>query len=130
IEKAEKERYATLYDCGSSLDTTSLFLGASLKVLKQKGVLGFLVQEAFFNITSFEDIRKRAFTKRIMRFVDYGKAFKGLVTKAQTIIIENTEPNIESKIECCLGNNSHYRSLDSFTKIPKTIFNFWTNEEE
>lgn len=130
IEKSAKERYSTVYGCGNSLDTTSLFLGASLSILRPNGFLGFLVQEAFFNITAFEDIRRKVLTKRILRFVDYGKAFKGLVTKAQAIVIENRISNSNDLIECCSEGKIFNRSLESFTKNPKCIFNFWTNETE
>ena len=130
IEKSEKESYATLYRCGNSLDTTSLFLGASLSILKPNGFLGFLIQEAFFNITTFEDIRRKVIAKRILRFIDYGKAFKGLVTKAQAIVIENKQADPKDSIECCVDEISFKRSLQSFSVNPKLIFNFWTNESE
>lgn len=130
IDKEDKERFASLYGCGNSLDTTSLFMGASLSLLKSNGILGFLIQEAFFNITTFEDVRKKCINKKILRFVDYGKAFKGLVTKAQAIIIKHTEPNANDNIECGLDNINFTRSLKSFKSNPKAIFNFWTNEEE
>lgn len=130
IEKSAKEKYSALYSCGNSLDTTSLFLAASLSILKVNGFVGFLIQEAFFNITTFEDIRKRVLAKKILRFVDYGKAFKGLVTKAQSIVIENNASNPNDIIECCSENNVFNRTLDSFKENPKHIFNFWTNETE
>ena len=130
IEKSAKEKYSALYSCGNSLDTTSLFLAASLSILKVNGFLGFLIQEAFFNITTFEDIRKRVLAKKILRFVDYGKAFKGLVTKAQAIVIENNASDPNDIIKCCSENNVFNRTLDSFKKNPKHIFNFWTNETE
>jgi len=130
IEKSAKEKYSALYSCGNSLDTTSLFLAASLSILKINGFLGFLIQEAFFNITTFEDIRKRVLAKKILRFVDYGKVFKGLVTKAQAIVIENNASNPNDIIECCSENNVFNRTQDSFKENPKHIFNFWTNETE
>lgn len=130
IEKSAKEKYSALYSCGNSLDTTSLFLAASLSILKVNGFLGFLIQEAFFNITTFEDIRKRVLAKKILRFVDYGKAFKGLVTKAQSIVIENNASDPNDIIECCSENNVFKRTLNSFKENPKHIFNFWTNETE
>lgn len=130
IEKSEKEKYATLYGCGNSLDTTSLFMGASLSILKPNGFLGFLVQEAFFNITTFEYIRKKVLSKKILRFVDYGKAFKGLVTKAQAVMIENIPSKPLDIVECCSGNKVFSRTLQSFAENPKHIFNFYTNESE
>ncbi len=130
IDKEEKEKFASNYNCGNSLDTTALFMGASLSLLAQNGILGFLVQEAFFNIATFEDIRKKAITKKILRFIDYDKAFKGLVTKAQAIIIENSKANADIEIECCFDNRTFNRSLDSFKQNPKSIFNFWTDAQE
>jgi len=130
IEKSDKERIASIYGCGNSLDTTSLFMGASFSVLKQAGILGFLIQEAFFNITTFEDIRNIALSKNILRFIDYGKAFHGLVTKAQAIILENSEAKPGTMVECFFDNVTYSRSLESFRNNPKKIFNFWTNENE
>lgn len=130
IEKTTKEMFAALYGCGNSLDTTALFLGASLWLLKPNGFLGFLIQEAFFNIATFEDIRKKVLSKKILRFIDYGKAFKGLMTKAQAIVMENETPNPIETIECCLEGEKFSRTLESFIDNPKSIFNFWTNETE
>lgn len=130
IDREDKEKFASFYGCGNSLDTTSLFMGASLSVLKSKGRLGFLIQEAFFNITTFEDMRRKCMDKKILRLVDYGKAFKGLLTKAQTILIEHIASDDDDEIKCCLDNITFTRSLKSFKSNPKAIFNFWTNEDE
>jgi site-specific DNA-methyltransferase (adenine-specific) len=130
IDHADKKIFSTLYGCGNSLDTTSLFLGASLSILNSDGYLGFLIQEAFFNITTFEDIRRKALSRKILRFVDYGKAFKGLVTKAQAIVIKNSPSDSHGVIECCVENNVYNRTLQSFTSNPKQIFNFCTNATE
>ena len=130
IEKMDKEKYASLYNCGNSLDTTSLFMGASFTLLKNDGFLGFLIQEAFFNIATFEDIRSKVISKQMVRLVDYDKAFKGLVTKAQSIIVANRTPNDDSVVECYANQTTYNRPLLSFKNNPKYIFNFWTNEEE
>lgn len=130
IEKSEKEKYSKIYGCGNSLDTTSLFLGASLSVLNPNGVMGFLIQEAFFNITTFEDVRKNVIIKKILRMVDYGKTFKGILTKAQAIIIQNTKGELNHCVECCIENKTFKRTMNSFLVNPKHIFNFWANESE
>ncbi len=130
IEKREKENYSLLHGCGDSLDSSALFLAASLSILKPFGFIGFLMQEAFFNIASFEDIRKKVLTKKILRFADYGKAFKALVTKAQCIIIENKVADNTDIVECCTEKDLFKRTLGSFVENPKRIFNFWTNESE
>lgn len=130
IDKSEKEQYSYIYGCGNSLDTSSLFFAASLMILKPNGFLGFLIQEAFFNIGTFEDIRRKVISKKILRFVDYGKPFKGLITKAQAVILENSVSTGNDIVECTIENISFKRSLSSFTKNPKHIFNFWANQSE
>lgn len=130
IEKADKGKYASIYGTGNSTDSTSLFMASSLRVLKQDGVLAFLVQEAFFNIATFEDIRRKVISKKITRFADYGKVFNGLITKAQSITVVNKEANRNDKIECRVGGKSVSRELGSFLKNPKMIFNFWADEED
>lgn len=130
INKKEKENYSNLYDCGKSYDSSSLFLSASLNILKENGILCFLLQEAFFNIASFEDIRKKISKKKIIKIVDYGNIFDKLLTKAQSIIIQNKNANHEDTIECNYQNKKYKRKLISFKNNPKCIFNFWANEEE
>lgn len=128
LSKTDKEKYAKLFNCGNSLDTTSLFMGASFMILSDSGILGFLVQEAFFNITTFEDIRNKVLNKEILRFVDYGKAFKGLITRAQSILIKNCPAKENAEIKCSYENATFDRTLNSFKNNPKNIFNFWANE--
>ncbi len=129
IPKKDKEKYGKIYDTGKSLDTTSLFFSAALKMLKKNGVLGFLVQEAFFNIATFEDIRKKILKYQILRITDFGKAFKGLLTKAQAIILKNTEQK-NNEILCEYTENTDVIEKSAFAKNPKSIFNFWVTSQE
>ena len=127
IEKSKKDRYASIFRAGKSTDTSSLFFFACLNLLNKDGKLSFLLPEAFFNISTFEDARKKALSLNIIRLVDYGKAFKGLLTKAQAIVLQNSK--IQEKISCEANQISHFRSVLSFQKTPKHIFNFWANAE-
>ncbi|MCG9874723.1 MAG: N-6 DNA methylase [Leptospiraceae bacterium] len=130
ILKSEKEYYSKLLNCGKSIDTTSLFLSASLKVLNSNGLLGFLIQEAFFNISTFENIRMISLEKTIPRIIDYDRPFKGLLTKAQAIILKNKPSRDDSLTLCETRNKQHIRHQSSFFKNPKKILNFWTTSEE
>lgn len=130
IPKSLKQNYAEQLGCGNSLDTSALFLAASLSLLKPHGLLGFLMQEAFFNITAFEDIRKKILEKKLLRCVDYEKPFKGLITKAQALILENSNSTLEHKVECKANKQTFERSIGSFLQNPKSILNFWVNDCE
>ena len=128
IPKEMKNEFSKVYQTGNSIDTSSLFFFACLQLLNKNGKLGFLLPEAFFNISTFEDARKTALRFEIERLVDYGKPFKGLITRAQAIILKNNT-NKNSKIKCETKDHCIERSQQSFKKIPKHIFNFWANNE-
>ncbi len=134
INKADKLRYSSLYNSGSSNDTSALFYFACLKLLKEDGKIGMLLPDSFFNISSFENARKSLMTLRINRFVDYGNAFKGLMAKAMVFVATNGEwqkTKGKSLIECEIYNvKKHLRSQESFADIPKCIFNFHIEESE
>ena len=134
IKKADKVRYSYLYNSGNVLDTSAIFYFACLNVLKKDGMIGMLLPDSFFNIGSFENARISLLSLKINRFVDYGKAFKGLMTKAMSFIATNAnsqQPTANSQIQCEIYNvKKHLRSQESFVDIPKHIFNFHIEESE
>ncbi len=134
LKRNERERFSLMYDAGNSIDTSSLFYFASLKVLKENGKIGMLLPDSFFNITSFEDARKSLMTLQINRFVDYGNAFKGLMAKAMTFVatkVNSQQITANNQIQCEIYNvKKHLRSQDGFLDVPKHIFNFHIEEKE
>lgn len=129
IAKADKEKYAKIYHAGSSNDTCALFFFASMSLLKENGELGLLLPEAFFNITAFEDARRCALSYTIKRLMDYGKAFKGLLTKAMALVLRNTAAWKDVSVQCEKGELVIKRTLSSFCKAPKSIMNFSYDEQ-
>ena len=129
IPKKERERYARIYGAGASIDTTSLFYFASFGLLKKSGILGFLVQDALFNIGTFQDTRNHILKNNLKRLVDYGHPFKGLLTKACAFILKNEEP-VNKPVQCESSESKHTRYKTTFEKNPKCIFNFWSTKEE
>ena len=146
INKKDRVEYSYLFNSGNSNDTSSLFYFASLKMLKDDGILGFLLPDSFFNITSFEDARKSLLNHKIKRLIDYGKPFKGLMTKAMAFVATKDKslkskaerdrthlmcPNLNNRISCEIYNvKKHLRSQGSFCDIPKHIMNFHIDERE
>jgi predicted RNA methylase len=129
IQKSEKKMYAAIFSTGKSIDTSALFFFASLYCLNENGSLGFLLPEAFFNIATFENARLKALDLSIDRLVDYGKSFKGLLTKAQAIVLTNRKSE-NHDIQCKIEKKEYARSTHSFKKIPKSILNFHCNNED
>lgn len=128
LEKEEKKQYSNIFGAGKSIDTSALFFFASLYCLSNNGSLGFLVPGAFFNIATFEEVRKEAVKLSIERLIDYGRPFKGLVTEAQAIILSNRPAN-NHEVQCKIKNEEFTRSVDSFAKTPRQILNFNCNHE-
>ena len=141
INKIDKVRYSSLYDSGNSIDTSALFYFACLKMLKENGKIGMLMPDSFFNITTFEDARKSLLNLKISRLVDYGKPFKGLMTKAMAFVaskvngqwstVNGQQSIVNSQIECEIYDvKKHLRSQEGFLYIPKHILNFHIEESE
>lgn len=130
ISKEEKQKYSKIFGAGKSTDTASLFFFASLNVLKNKGKLGFLLPDSFFNISIFEDVRKKILENQIDRLIDYKKPFKGLLTKAQAVVLTNSKTTENHLVTCEVDNKTGKRNQNSFTENPKSILNFWTDNNE
>ncbi len=130
IEKKAKEAIGRQLKAGNALDTSSLFFFACIKSLEEKGELGLLLPEAFFNISNYEATRLRVLDFTISRMVDYGKPFKGLVTKAQAIVLQKSPNNAQRTITCSSKNEIYSRTSKSFSKNPKTIFNLYCSGED
>ena len=125
ISKEIKDGLSAALGSKLSKDTSSLFFFKCLKTLNKNGILGLLLQDAFFNIAAFEDSRKKALSLKINELIDFGKPFKGLLTKARGIILQNKPNNdTESKVLCETSEGNHYRPQASFKSNPKSILNF------
>lgn len=130
IDKQAKGEFGQALKAGSSLDTCSLFFFACIKSLREKGELGLLLPEAFFNIATYEATRRKALNYSIERIVDYGKPFKGLVTKAQAITLRKAPFSRSNSIVCGGAQSSFSRSPESFSENPKAIFNLYCDDTD
>ncbi|MDR1725155.1 MAG: N-6 DNA methylase [Bacteroidales bacterium] len=129
LSQEERKQYSIIYNLQKNIDTSSLFFVVCLQRLNNGGKIGFLLPEAFFNISTFEDVRKQALEYKIERFIDYGNIFKGLITKAQAIILSREFAN-DDLVQCEFENTKFTRRLNSFVNIPKHILNFWAKEDD
>ncbi|MFI3292669.1 MAG: TaqI-like C-terminal specificity domain-containing protein [Rikenellaceae bacterium] len=125
-----RKSYTTIYETPSKADTTALFFIASLRVLANGGKVGFLVQEAVFNIGAYEWMRERMLGLKIECLRDYGRPFKGLLTGAQGFVIENREVCEGEKCWCNFRSECNLRDISSFKRMPKRIINFWATAQD
>jgi len=129
LDKKAKRFYGEIFKAGNSLDTSALFFFASMKCLKDNGIIGLLLPESFFNISVFENARKHMLQYNIIRFKDYGNSFDGLVTKAQAFTLKNTKTP-HNKVLCETKDTSFYRKQSSFANNPKSIYNFYCSNTD
>ncbi len=127
--------YTTFFDTPQSADTSAIFFVASYRLLAEGGRIGFLVQEAIFNIGVYEWLRERMLRLKIVCLKDYGRAFKGLLTGAQGVVIENSEA--KEGDECCCYRRRKadimqidMRKISSFSKNHKRVMNFWASTQD
>ncbi|WP_423910561.1 TaqI-like C-terminal specificity domain-containing protein [Candidatus Spongiihabitans sp.] len=130
ITNGQKREYARLLRAGTSTDTSSLFFFGCLSRLKENGYLGLLLQDAFFNVASFECARKQTLSLNIIALLDFGKPFKGLLTKAKGIIAQQQKAINGGLVQCLVHQKSTVRLQDSFNKNPKSILNFSCSSDE
>ena len=131
IARSEKIKYSSMYNAGNSMDTSALFYFASMRVLKENGKIGFLLPDAFFNISSFENARKMLLSIDVERLIDYQKPFKGVLTKVKAFVAVNVLNNKDSVVSCEIYNNKCFnRKQSGFINVPKNILNFDIEESE
>lgn len=126
----QKKFYAQTLGSGKSVDTSALFFFATLHCLNNNGYLGLLLPDAFFNIGSFEDARKKALSLTVTTVIDFGKPFKTLITKARGIVLQKHAPNQKTSVLCVTDHQQTSRNQTSFAQNPKSIFNISSTSED
>ncbi len=129
IEPSRRKMIGERYCAGHSVDSSSLMLYAALSTLKAGGLLTLLLPDSFFNIGGFDSIRERILGLEIRQLCDYGKPFKGLMTRAQSLTLINRECAAEGVVECIYEGAHHLRKQSSFRRNPKSIINMWLSTE-
>lgn len=128
LDKQQKNSISNKLEIKNS-DSFVLFFYRCLHSLKDNGSLGFLLPDAFLNISTYEEMRKTALSLQIISLKNYGRVFKKLQTEAVGLILSKNKNNKE-KIKCSHQNRSFLRTSQSFLENPKHIFNIHCNENE
>lgn len=129
ISKEEKVKLGNFLGAGRSLDTSSLFLFASMKSLKNGGTLALLMPESFFKIATFQDARRRLLDVSLISVRDFGKPFKGLLTKAQSFCATKLNHK-KGNVFCCVGDRTFKRGQETFLNNPACIINFESSPDD
>lgn len=129
IEGKKRSELTTKYRVTHTSDSSSLILLSALETLRDGGKMTILLPDSFFNIGGFEDARRRILDLEITHLRDYGKPFKGLMTRAESITLRNNKANPQQSAECRFEGREFSRTLSSFRENPKSIINMWLSAE-
>ena len=129
LSKAQRMDYARRYRAGTSTDTASLFLVAALSLLKQGGRAGLLMPDSFFKIAVFEDARRAALQRTVLRIKDHGKPFNNMYS-AVSILIKQEKMDENNTVICCYKQQTYLREQARFLEMPRCNINYWTCPEE
>jgi site-specific DNA-methyltransferase (adenine-specific) len=129
LPRERKDHFFKFFGLKGNADTSGLFLLAGIQICVSGGVIGMLMPEAFFSVTSFQEIRNIVLKFNIIKLGDHGKSFKGVLAGAKSIIFK-PEENRDCEIECYLPDRIHLRTKKSFKDNVKQIINFQTQRED
>jgi site-specific DNA-methyltransferase (adenine-specific) len=130
LRKTEKQSLCKKLNINLQIDSSAIFYFACLKILNAEGILGLLLPDAFFNVAAYEDARISALSLNIQKLTHYGKPFKGLVSNAVGMILQNCPCDTNNIITCTQNNRSFERTVHSFIHNPKSIFNISCTGDE
>jgi len=129
LSKDKKSFIGKTINAGRSTDTSSLFMLAAIKSVRDDGIVGMLLPEAFFNVMSFKDAREKVLSYKLLEASCYERPFKGVMTKAKSLIVQkNSESN--GLVACKTSGFIAQRFQKSFMSNPNFIINEAVNPEE
>lgn len=131
LPRAHRQEWARKAGLHKAVDSSGLFWLLACMAVKEGGYIGLLMQEAFFQVGHFQELRRHALQKQILRCIDYGKAFSGLMSKARALIVRNSPAAAAQEgVLCRSPQGQSLRTQQSFYANPHTIYNISTTAEE
>ncbi len=103
--------------CGiTSNEAFSLFLSKSLTLLREGGVLSFILPESFLKIKTHSDIRSLILTDtKIVRILKLGRQFTGVFTPAIRLDLIKEKPTTKWVVEIKKNGNTFHVEQSRFT---------------
>ncbi len=128
LSKTDKELYRKIYpETEFKIDTYSLFLLLSFKLLKEKGVLYYIIPNTILDNYFEETVRKKLLSKRVLELNDLSDSiFENAVVHSMIIGFQNTDMTSDYTVKCDIGegivDDVFYVDASFFAKQQKTLF--------
>ena len=82
------------------VNAAAVFLNRSFKLLKDKGILGFIVPKQVAFANSWRKLREKIFNNfKVLFVIDCGKAFEGVLLEQVIIILQKDKENVSNLIK-------------------------------
>lgn len=132
LSNSDKAIYRKLYpETEFKIDTYSLFILLSFKLLKDKGILYYILPNTLLDNYFEEEVRKKLLSKTILEINDLSdKIFENAVVHSMIFGYKNICTEADYKIKCDIGDglidNVFYIDSSFFEKQQKTLFSIRT----
>ncbi len=118
----------TNYPNIKSLESFSYFLSKSIEMLKENGVLSFILPESILNIKVHRDIRNTVLKNTsILKIAKLGRAFTNVFTNVIRLDLTKKSPQCRHKIKI-VGQTEYFIDQNRFTSNPDLIFDIDVND--
>lgn len=112
-----------------SLESYDLFVEKALQMLKQDGLLAFVLPEAVLTVASHLNVRKLLSEHCSFQFVSYlGNVFSGV--QCPCIILGATFDNLKNTIGCKVSTNTDCFTIHTQRQLDATSLSFHVSDNE
>ena len=127
FSKADTEQLKTYYPEITSLESFSYFLKKSIDLLRDGGVISFILPESMLNVKTHKDIREIILRNTHIKKVSYLKrVFKNVFTPVIKLDLEKTK-KVNGKIEICKENESYAAEQERWKNNQDFVFDIHSN---
>lgn len=131
FSKADKQQLEKLYPEIKSGESFSYFIKAGLDLLKDDGILSFILPEALLNIKTHKDIREIILKQtKIKKVILLDRIFKNVFTPVFRMDFQKTEPSNSNIISVQNGEIENRIAQSRFLKNSDFRFDVLTNDAD
>lgn len=128
LAKADLEILKQKFRFIKSEESFSYFLIQSLKYLKPKAILSFILPESILNIKTHQDIRQQLLKNyQVLSVKEVSEKFSGVMTKVIALRVANAQSNAKHQIKLIFKGSSFLSTQENYLKTPQAEISLNSN---
>ncbi|MFA5095332.1 MAG: N-6 DNA methylase [Candidatus Paceibacterota bacterium] len=128
FSKSETYELQNLFPVIKSGEAFSYFIYKGLELLKENGILSFILPESILNIKTHRDIREVLVNKTTVKKVKYlNRVFKNVFTPVIRLDVINKKPHFTNKIKAEKDGSTYEIEQTRIQNNPDRILNVFTD---